>query len=165
MPRGRRFQCRPCWRGLSGCTQDAPQVNPGERRQADVAGGFSLLDRELQRAGTGRVVTGLALRSSEAGELVCLGLQEAEAARRFGCSTDVKDGVVEAMLDPGQLAEHRVAADMEPRVVEFLQPALDLVASLDGARVVTGGDGGPGGEEPVRGLIPRSVEPLVERAA
>ena len=43
------------------------------------------------------------------------------------------------------------------------EPVLDLVASFDGALEVTGRDRGPGGEEPVRGLIPRPVQPVVER--
>ena len=69
------------------------------------------------------------------------------------------DGVVEAMLDAGQLAEHRVAADVEPRVVDRLQPVLDLVARRGGAHAVAGRDRGAGGEEPVRGLVPRPVQP------
>ena len=52
------------------------------------------------------------------------------------------DGVVEAVLDAGQLAEHGVAADAQPRVVDDLQPALDLVAGLGGARPVAGRDRG-----------------------
>ena len=140
-------------------------MHPGERRQAHVAGGLGLLDRELQRGRAGRVVAGLALRPAEAGELVGLRLPEAEPSGRLRGATDVQDGVVEAMLDPGQLAEHRVAADVQPRVVDRAQPVLDLVAGLDGAHAVTGGDRGPGGEEPVRGLIPRPVEPVVERVA
>jgi hypothetical protein len=30
----------------------------------------------------------------------------------------VQDGVVETMLDPRQFAEHRIAADVQPRVVD-----------------------------------------------
>ena len=41
----------------------------------------------------------------------------------------------------------------------------DLIASFDAALLVTGGDRGSGGEEPVRGLIPRPVQPVVERTA
>ena len=44
------------------------------------------------------------------------------------------------------------------------QPVLDLVARLGGARAVAGRDRGPGGEERVRGLVPRPVQPVVERA-
>ena len=134
-------------------------MHPGERRQAHVAGRLGLLDRELQRGGAGRVVAGLALRAPEAGELVGLGLQEAEPPRRLGRAADVQDGIVEAVLDPGQLAEHRVAADVEPRVVDRPQPVLDLIARRGGARAVAGRDRGPGGEEPVRGLVPRPVQP------
>ena len=45
------------------------------------------------------------------------------------------------------------------------QPVLDLIDGLDAARLVAGGDRGAGGEEPVGGLIPRPVQPLVERVA
>ena len=164
VPRGRGLERRPRRREVSERPQDAPEVNAGERRQPHITDRFGLLDRDLERAGANRVVTGLALRTSEAEALIGLGLQEAETSRRFRCLTEVHDGVVEATLDPGQLAQDRVAADVKPRVVERSQPMLDLVAGLDGAHVVTGGDRGPGGEEPVRGLIPRSVEPVVERA-
>ena len=93
-------------------------MDAGERRQPHVAGRFGLLDRELQRGGAGLVVTGLALRTPEAGELVGLRLQEAEPSRRLRRTTDVEDGIVEPMLDAGELAEHRVAANVEPRVVD-----------------------------------------------
>ena len=87
-------------------------MHAGERRQAHVTGRLGLLDRELQRGGAGLVVAGLALRPAEAGELVGLGLQEAEPPRGLGGTAGVEDGIVEAVLDPGQLAEHRVAADV-----------------------------------------------------
>ena len=99
-------------------TEHSPEVNAGECGQADVAGGFGLVDRELQGGGAGLVVAGLALRSSETGDLVRLGLPKAEALRGLGGTTDVEDGVVEPMLDAGELAEHRVAANVEPRVVD-----------------------------------------------
>ena len=146
-------------------TQDTPEMDAGERRQPHVAGRLGLLDRELQRGGARLVVTGLALRTPEAGELVRLRLQEAEPSRRLRRTTDVEDGIVEPMLDAGQFAEHRVAANVEPRVVDHAQPMLHLIARLDGARAITGRDRCPGGEEPVRGLIPRAVQPAVERAA
>ena len=98
--------------------QDAAEMHPRERRQADVADRLGLLDRELQRGRAGRVVAGLALRAAEARELVGLRLQEAEPARRLRRAADVADGVVEPVLDPGQLAEHRVAPDVQPRVVD-----------------------------------------------
>ena len=75
---------------LSERAQDAPEMDPGERRQAYVAGGFGLVDRELERCRTGVVVAGLALRSSEAGELVGLGLPKAETSRRLRGATDVE---------------------------------------------------------------------------
>ena len=53
-----------------------------------------------------------------------------------------RDGVVEAMLEPRQLAEHRVAADVQPRVVDGAQPVLDLVAGGGGALAVAGRDRG-----------------------
>ena len=133
-------------------------MDPGERRQAHIAGGLGLVDREFEGGGTGVVVAGLALRASETGELVRLGLPEAETSRRVRGATEVDDGVVEPVLDAGQLAEHRVAAHVEPRVVDRSQPVLDLIDGLDAALLVAGGDRGPGGEEPVRGLIPRPVQ-------
>ena len=54
VPRGRRFERRPRSCGLSERTQDAPEMHPGERRQAHVAGGFGLVDRELQGGRAGR---------------------------------------------------------------------------------------------------------------
>ena len=66
-----------------------PRWTRAERRQAHVAGRLGLLDRELQRRRAGRVVAGLALRPPEAGELVGLGLAEAEPSRRLRRATDV----------------------------------------------------------------------------
>ena len=120
VPRGRRLERRARRRGLPERAQDAPEMHAGERRQPHVAGGLGLLDRELQRRGAGRVVAGLALRAAEAGDLVGLGLQEAEPRRRLRRAADVEDGIVEAVLEPGQLAEHRLAADVQPRVVDRL---------------------------------------------
>ena len=111
---------------------------PRERRQSHVTSRFGLLGRELQCGCPRRVVTGLALRPSEAEDLIRLRLQEAEASRRFRGTADVSDGVVEPALDPGQLAEHRLAADVQPRVVELSQPELNLIARLDRAHAVTG---------------------------
>jgi hypothetical protein len=78
VPRSRRFNCRPRSCDLSERTEDAPEMDPGERRQAHITDGFRLVDRELQGGRTCVVVTGLALRSSETGELVRLRLQKAE---------------------------------------------------------------------------------------
>ena len=64
-------------------------MDAGERGQAHVAGRLGLLDRELERGGAGRVVAGLALRAAEARDLVGLGLQEAEPARRLRRAADV----------------------------------------------------------------------------
>ena len=69
------------------------------------------------------------------------------------------------MLDTGQLAEHRVAADVQPRVVDAVQPVLDLVTGFGGASAVAGRDRGPGGEERVGRLIPGPIEPVVELPA
>jgi hypothetical protein len=80
----------------------------------------------LQSGGTSVVVTGLALRPAETGQLIRLGLPEAETSRRFRSATQVGDGVVESVLDAGQLAEHRFAANVQPRVVDGSQPVLDV---------------------------------------
>ena len=149
---------------LSERAQHAPEMHPCERRQAHVSGRFGLLDRALQRGGARLVVTGLALRTAETGDLVRLRLQEAEPPRRLRRASDVEDRIVEPVLDPGKLAEHRVAADVEPRVVDRPEPLVNAITSLDGARAVTGRDRGAGGEQPVRGLIPRPVQFTVERA-
>ena len=95
-----------------------PEMHPGECRHAHVAGRLGLLDRELERGGAGLVVAGLALRPSETRDLVRLRLQEPETSRRLRGTTEVDDGVVEPMLDAGQFAEHRFAANVEPRVVD-----------------------------------------------
>ena len=78
VPGGRGFECRPRCRDLSEPTQNPTQVYPGERGQAHIAGGLGLVDRELQGGRPSFVVAGLALRSAETRELVCLGLLEAE---------------------------------------------------------------------------------------
>ena len=49
VPRGRRFEHRPRFGELSECPQDAPEVDPGERRQAYVTGGLGLVDRAVRR--------------------------------------------------------------------------------------------------------------------
>ena len=165
VPRVGRLECRPRSRVLSERAQHAPEVHAGERGEANVTGGFGLVDRELEGGGAGVVVAGLALRASEAGELVRLGLLEPETPRRLRGATHVADGVVEAVLDAGQLAADGFAADVEPRVVDVLQPAFDVIDGVDAARLVAGGDRGSGGEEPVGGLVPRPVEPVVERVA
>ena len=76
-----------------------------------------------------------------------------------------RDGVVEAVLDAGQLAEHRVAADVQPRVVDDARASARPRRGPRAARAaVAGRDRGARGEERVRGLVPRPVEPVVERA-
>jgi uncharacterized membrane protein len=128
VPGARRRECRPRRRDPAQRAQHAPEVHPRERGEPHVAGRLRLLDRELERGRAGLVVTGLALRAAEARELVCLGLLEAEAAGGRRGAADVEDRVAEAMLDPCELAEHRVPPDVEPWIVDLAQPALDLVA-------------------------------------
>ena len=165
VPRGRRFERRPRSCVLPERAQDTPEVHPGERGQAHVTGGFGLLDRELQGGGAGVVVAGLALRSPEAGELVRLGLLEPETSRRLRGATRCgrrrrRSGAGCARARRGRLRGGRGATGRRP-----LQPVLDLIDGVDAARLVAGGDRGSGGEEPVGGLIPRPVEPVVERVA
>ena len=140
-------------------------MDTGERREAHVAGGFGLLDRELEGGGSGDVVTRLALGAPEAGELVRLGLLEPEVAGRGCGTTHVLDGVIEAVLDAGELAAHRLVAHVQPWVVDVLQPVLDPSDGLDAARLVAGGDRRSRREEPVGGLIPPPIQPVVERVA
>ena len=138
MPRHRCFESSSRFRELSECPQDAPEVNPGERRQAYVTGGLGLVGGPSQGGGTRAVVAGLAFRSSEAGELVCLRLLEAETSRRFRGATEVVDGIVETVLDSGQLTEDGVAANVQPRVVDRSQPVLDVMYGVDAALLVVG---------------------------
>ena len=74
----------------------------------------------------------------------------------------MRDGLVEAMLDACELAEHGVAADVEPGVVDDLEPQLNLVACSRGVDDISGGDCRAGGEERVRRLVPGAVEPVVQ---
>ena len=134
-------------------------MDTGERRQAYVTGGLGLDDRELQGGDTRVVVAGLALGAPEARQLVRLGLPKSEPSRCFCGATEVDDGVVESALDAGQFAEHRIAANVQPRVIDDPQPALDLLDSFDAALFVIGRDRGASGEQPVGGLIPRPVQP------
>ena len=91
VPRGRRLERRPRSCALPERAQDAPEVHPGERGHADVAGGLRLLDREFAAwRAPALVVAGLALRPPEAGDLVGLGLQEAESPRRLRRAADVQ---------------------------------------------------------------------------
>ena len=138
MPRIRRFEGGPRFGDLAERPQDAPEVNPGECRHPYVTGGLGLADRLSERGSTCVVVTGLALRSSETGQLIRLCLQEAETSRRSRGATEVDDGIVEAVLDAGQLAEHCFAANMQPRVVDGSQPVLDVIDSVDAALLVVG---------------------------
>ena len=90
----------------------------GERGQPHVAGGLGFVDRELQGGSASDVVAGLALCSAEVRELIGLGLLEAELSRSFRGATEVEDGVVEPVLESGQLPEDRLAANVQPRVLD-----------------------------------------------
>ena len=72
------------------------------RRTSPVASAFSIASSRV--AAPAGVVAGLALRAAEAGELVRLGLLEPEAPGRLRGAAQVDDGVVEAVLDAGELA-------------------------------------------------------------
>ena len=108
-------------------------MNPGERGQPHIAGGLGLVDRLLQCGRGLGVVTGLALRSTETEDLIRLGLQKPETPRGLRCVTDVEHGVVESLLDPGEFAEHGVATNVQPWVLDRPQPMLDLMGCLDAA--------------------------------
>ena len=77
----------------------------------------------------------------------------------------MQHGVVEQVLQAGEFAKDRVAADMEPRVVDHAEPVLHPVDGHHAALLVTGRDRGPSGEQPVCGLVPRPVRPVVEGIA
>ena len=159
------FECLAGPATMSGRPQHTTQVHPSERRQPYVAGGLGLVDRELQGGRAGVVVPGLALGPTQARDLVCLGLLEPEMSRPVSGAADVVDRVVEAMLEPGQLAEHRLAADVEPRVLDRPEPALHPVHGVDAADLVSRSCRRPGGEQAVRDLVPRPLHGVVDGPA
>jgi hypothetical protein len=61
-------------------SQHSSEMNSGEGGHPQIACRLGLVDGQLQGGRADLVVTGLALRSSEAGELVGLGLLEAETS-------------------------------------------------------------------------------------
>ena len=81
------FKGRPRFGDLAERSQDAAQVNPGERRQPYISGRLGLVDRQSEGGSTSVVVTGLALRSSKTGQLIRLCLPEAEMSGRFRGAT------------------------------------------------------------------------------
>ena len=166
MPCGRRFERGPRRVELSERPQHAAEMDPGERRHACVAGGFGLVDREFEGGGAGVVVAGLALGSSEAGSLVRLCLQEAETSRAFPrhgrCGATASSKRCCRRASSPSIASRRTCSHGSSTC---LQPVLDVIAASTLRSLVAGGDRGSGGEEPVRGLIPRPVQSGVQRAA
>jgi hypothetical protein len=77
----------------------------------------------------------------------------------------VDDGIVEPVLDTGQLAEDRFAADVQPRILHRSQPVLHVMESCNAALLVAGRDRSSRREERVGCLIPGPVEPVVEGTA
>ena len=125
VPCGCRFERGPCLLPSSpSARQDASEVDAGERGHAHVARSprpcRSPARGWPRRRGSRRLGTE---RSAEAGDLVGLGLQVAASPRRLGGPGDVGDRVVEPVLESGQLAEHGVAAHVQPRVVDLGEPA------------------------------------------
>src|SRR5204863_1124316 len=164
VPGRRRLQRRPRLRDPAERPRNAAEMHARERRQAHVAGRLGLLDRERERRRTADVVARLTLRATDAGELIGLGLQEAEASGGRRRGSEVADGIVEAVLDPGELAEDRVEANVQPWIVDGLQAVLDPLARGDGTLAVGGRDRRARREELVCGLVPRPVQAVVERA-
>ena len=72
------------------------------------------------------------------------------------------DSVVEPVLDPGQFAVRRLAANVQPRVLHQSQPVLHLGESSDAALLVTGRDCSSRREETAGGLIPWVIEAAVK---
>ena len=99
-------------------------MDPGKRRQAHITGCLGLVNRQFQGGRTSVVVTGLALRSTETRDLVRLRLLKTETSRGFRCAADVENGIVEPVLDPGEFAEHGLAANLQPRVLEHRAPSV-----------------------------------------
>src|ERR671913_20420 len=74
-------------------------------------------------------------------------------------------GVVEAVLESGQLALDRIAADVQPRVLALAKPPLDPADRLECATLVTGRYRCSSLEQGIRGLVPRPVHGLVDGSA
>jgi hypothetical protein len=138
VPRGRGLECRARVCILSKCAKDSTEVHAGECRQTYVTGCFGLVDCALQRFGSRVVVVGLTLRSSETRDLVCLRLAKTEASRCLRSSTEVHDGIVEPVLEAREFAEHCFVTDVEPGIVNGLEPVLDLIAGGNASHFVTG---------------------------
>ena len=89
-----------------------------ERRQTYIAGRLGLDDREFQGVDARLVVAGLALGAPETGQLVGLCLPKSEPLRCFCGATEVDDRIVESSLDAGQFAEHRIATNAQPWIID-----------------------------------------------
>ena len=75
------------------------------------------------------------------------------------------DGVVETVLDAGELAVDGLTAGVEPRVVDGLQPASYRRRTPLRRGRVAGAVRGSRREQPVGGLVPWPVDRVVERGA
>ncbi len=167
VPRGRRLERRPRSarpvRAAAGRGRDGRgRARPGGRRRWPRP----CRSRARSVAAPVVVVAGLALGAAEAGHLVGLGLRGSRAAARRprrgrGGRRRRRSGAWRRASSPS-IASRRTCSHGSSTVS---QPVLDLVDGLDAARSVAGRDRGAGGEQPVGGLVPRPVEPVVERAA
>src|ERR687898_963234 len=134
----RRGKRRSGSRILSDRTQHAPEMHTRERGQTYVTGRLGLDDREFERVDAAVVVTGLALGAPETRKLVRLRLPKPESLRCFCGASEVYDGVVESSLDARQLAEHGVATNVEPRIIDNAEPVLDMIDRFDAPGLVIG---------------------------
>ena len=140
------------------------EVHARERSHPHVADGLGLLDREAEARRAGLVVTGLTLRPTQRRLLIRLGLEVAAATRHRDRAFQVSHGVVEPSFEPGQLAEHRLTARVEPRVVDHREATLDLAAKLDRASPIGGRRRRAQREQRVRRAVPRRPVVAVESA-
>ena len=124
-------------------------------RTSPVASAFSIASSRV--AAPVCVVAGLALCPAQAGQLVGLGLQEAELARglapRGRCARRRRR--TGAGGGPARRASPRRARAATGRRPSRSQRST-WSRGLDGAVLVAGGDRRPRGEQPVRGLVPRA---------
>ena len=141
-------------------------MHPGERRQPHIAGGLGLVDRQLQggRTACRSHRPGIALvRDWTAGTPPSAESRAvARSPRRDrGAATASSNRCWRRASSPS-IASPRTCSHGSSTV---RSQCCTWSTRLDAALLVAGRDRGPGGEQPVRGLVPRPVQPVVEGVA
>jgi hypothetical protein len=70
----------------------------------------------------------------------------------------VFDGVVETVLQAGELAEHGLATDVQPAIIDDAKPLLNLIGDADTPWRISGRDRGACREQAVGTQVPWMVE-------